>query len=392
MKKARLYPIVRMSFLNMFRRKFSSMLQIGVMLVATLTCVVLGSLYIRQEKALGKTIDNTEIRCTVTNINGRTNNIQVLSTWIDMLTGKRQDNEGNLQVHVKEINCMAKEILVAPKDVELRRIYTFDSDLELQQMSGAVISLYEGWSEECLKGTEKVCIIAESLLPYVQNNGEVENFRIQTKDGQNVELQVIGQVSGLSENVLYCPFYMEFQESVTTVSLLDSCSFIIRDNSELDAAKEELYQYFSKPVKGISSDSSKAGLLVQDETYLASVTEIKNNLALLKILLPFLFVMTACINFFAEFLINRRHLKEFAVMRCIGQKRSDIFVRTLLEQGILTMTGSIFGGIISCIFVTISWQIFRIAAITMIIGLLGSIGSALQMSSINPIGLMKTEE
>ena len=384
------HPLTAVTLKKITRKKLSSLSLIAVMLTAVLVCVILSGLLISQEAALQSTIENTRIRCTVTSANGATSKINVDSAFLDMLTGKRRDRDCYLDDYVTDVQAMAVERFTDSDDIVLKRIYSLDSDLALQQLSGGAAAFYDGWEEEVLTTSEKVCLVTEDLLPFVQNVDGTEIFHVATQIDE-ADLQVIGTVSGVS-NTVYCPYYMIYQDGVLYAFMLDSCSFYIKDNHLLEESKAALFEYFAEPQKSSAPNHTIAGLLVQDETFQSSIDEINSNMNLIKILLPLLFVMTAFVNFFTCYLTNRRYMKEFAIMRCIGQKKREIFMSAFCEQGLLTFIGCAIGLIAGAVASNILLQAALTAVIVMLTGLLGSMISALQISSVNPIELMKVEE
>lgn len=386
------HPMLSLQLRALWRRKGSSAIIIVVMAAMALTCSVLSGLISRQSAALEQTIQNTQIRCTVTDARGQSNDIGVLSFYLDMLTGIRHERGCFLDEYVKDVNCMAKQRLTLPADGELRRIYSFDSDLALQQVSGAVITLYDGWTEECLRGAEQICLITESLSGCVAEEGGVEWIVLQTEDGASSRFQVIGRVSGISGSVVYCPFYAPMEEGVSTSYLMDSCSFLIQDNAKLEESKLELYSYFSVPSPSVSAGTTVAGLLVQDETYLLSLSELESNLALLRLLLPLLLLLSAGVNLVFGYLMNRRRLKEFAVMRCMGQRPAALFRQTFFQHGLLTATGCVLGMALGAITAPVPQSALAPTALVLALGLAGSAGAAFRISRIDPITLMKVEE
>lgn len=387
------HPMLVIQLKTLWRKKGSSLLIFTVMAVMAVICSVLSGRIARQSDALKQTVETSQIRCTVTDSRGQTSDIGIFSTYLDMLVGVYRESGCSLDEYVKDVNAMAKQSLSYPADAELRRIYSLESDLSLQSVEGAVIQFYDGWTKECLQGSEQICLISGAMSGYVEEDEDgAEWIILQTEDGA-ASFQVIGRVSGTSGNVIWCPFYAPMEEGISYAWQMDSCSFLIQDNAKLDEAKEELFSWFSVPT-GTASPAvgAKAGLLVQDESYLLSLTELENNLSLLRFLLPLMFVLSAGINFLISYLTNRRRMNEFAVMRCMGQRPSALFSMILFQHGLLTVTGCILGLLLGIPAVSASPEAFVSAALVLIFGLSGSVGAALRISRIKPIILMKAED
>lgn len=86
-------------------------------------------------------------------------------------------------------------------------------------------------------------------------------------------------------------------------------------------------------------------------------------------------------------------MKEFAVMRCIGMKRWQIFGLLLVEQAVLTALGSAAGFGIGVIVERIPGRSAFLKPLLMIRAfLVGSALAALRVTSVNVMRLMKTED
>lgn len=376
------------SMLAVRRRKLASLLLALVMAVSSGVCVVLGGLLTEQEAALADTVASSEILCTVTDSGGRSDNVGVLSMYLDMVIGKRREVGCYLDDYVKDVRCMSKESLERPLGAELRRIYSLDSDPGFGETGGASATFNDGFDERVLRSDERICLLSREL-EYMIKDGRVE---LTASTGESANFEVIGFVDGVADKVVYCPFYAEFADGISAVHPIFSMSFTIADNSRLDEAKAALFEYFTKPSIGSGGDILTAGLLVQDDTYLGTLKELESNLSLLRLLLPILLAMTAFVVFFVGYLTNRRRVREFAVMRCMGQKRMEVFLQVFFEQGVLTIVGCAIGFAVGCAVVPPSADGLIIGGVSAISGLVGSVCSAIQICRADPLTLMKVKE
>lgn len=390
--KARIcIPAIRLAIC---RRKLSSALLFAVMLISSGVCSILGGLLIEQEETLERTVRETEISCIGTSATGRANDMGVFSVYLDMLTGRRHAQGCYLERYVTAINCRAQRSITAPADAQLRLIYSIASAPELQEV-GVRLTMEEGWGVDCLTGEERVCVITEALEKEVrEENGErFLDIRCDLSGEKEIALRVVGQASGLASRTIYCPFYVQLDPRIQSSYIMETLSFRIKDNRELDKAKEELYTYFIHPkLDGLTEDSKVCGLIVQDEVYAASLAELRSSLGMLKILIPGLSVSAAILVCLTGYLTNRRRLREFAVLRCMGQKRQDIFLQVLLEQGLLILPGGLLGLAAGGIAVGVTPMGLWAVAACVAAGLLGSAGCALGICRMDPLKLMKAEE
>lgn len=382
------YLSLTASMLAVRRRKLASLLLALVMAVSSGVCVVLGGLLSEQEAALADTVKSSEILCTVTDSGGRSDDIGVLSMYLDMVVGKRRVVGCYLDDYVKDVRCMSKESLEKPHQAELRRLYSLDSDPGFGETGGASATFNDGFDESVFRSDERVCLLSREL-EYMIKDGRVE---LTASTGESASFEVIGFVDGVTDKVVYCPFFAEFEDGITAVHPIFSMSFAIADNSRLDEAKDTLFEYFAKPSIGSGSDILTAGLIVQDDTYLDTIKELESNLSLLRLLLPILLAMTAFTVFFVGYLTNRRRVREFAVMRCMGQKRSEVFIQVFFEQGLLAMIGCAVGFAVGCAVVKVSAYGLMIGGVAAVCGLAGSVASAVQICRADPLTLMKAKE
>lgn len=382
------HALGRVTLRALFRRWVSVLLLIAVAAASALSAMILQNLTVRQESALSSTVANTTISCTVTNAKGTdSGNLQMLSAFVEMLAGKRRQRGCYLDDYVKNVRAKAKMPLEKPQGATLCRILSLDSDTALSQAEGVYVRFFNGWEEGVLRGQEQVCLVSSDLVT------EGEYITIAADRGESARLRIIGTVTNGPSNVVYCPYFMPWSEGISVAFLTDSCSFDIRNNQNLEESKAYIFKWFVPPDLGNQADGLTFGVLVHDETYRKSLSEIQANLSMLRLLLPILFVICGCIGFFASFLATRGRTKEFAVMRCLGIKRRKIFALVLGELSVLTVAGA-FCGIAGGILAEGSLQAsaLRNAALLTGIFLLGSAVAALRVTGINVMKLMKAED
>lgn len=370
------------------RRWGASLLLAAVAAAGTFTAMVLENLTVRQEQALDNTIVNTKISCTVTNAKGTdSGNLQMLTAFVEMLDGRRRERGCYLDDYVTNVRAKAQSQLEFPQGATLRRILSIDSDPALSPAEGVSVQFYEGWSEEVLRGTEQVCLVP---LDMVTEDGYLD---VSAGAGEGARLKIIGTVSGGPSTVIYCPFYMPWEEGTFVAFPTDSCSFDIRDNRKLEESKEAIYEWFAEPDLSNQLDGLTFGVLIQDESYLKNINEIQANLSMLRLLLPVLIVLCGCIGFFASFLATRGRTKEFAVMRCIGMKQIRIFGLVIGELVTLALLGALFGIAVGFLLErTVQARALANAVLMTAIFLLGSAIAAVRITSVNVIKLMKVED
>lgn len=382
------HALVGVTLTALLRRRTASLLLIAVAAACAFSAMVLQNLTLRQERALRSTVENTTISCTVTNAKGTdSGNLQMLSAFVELPLGKRRVRGCYLDDYVENVRAKAQTALEKPTGATLRRILSVDSDPALSQAEGVSVQFFDGWTEEVLRSREQVCLVPSDMLT------EDRTVTLAADTDEAARLKIIGTVSNGPANVIYCPFFMPWSEGTSVAFLTDSCSFDIRDNQRLEESKAYIYEWFVQPKLSNQSDGLTFGVLVRDETYLRSVSELRANLSMLRLLLPLLLVICGCIGFFASFLATRGRTREFAVMRCLGMKRGKIFGLVMTELAVLALAGSLIGMVGGILTEGgLQTSALRNAALMAGIFLLGAAVAALRITNINVMKLMKAED
>lgn len=372
---------------SMLRRKWSGIAIVLMIALGVFSSIILSQLTIRQQSALEQMVATTDIRCTVTDANGmNSNDINMFSVFTDMLLGRRPD-KGDIADYVCDVKAVSSASLVSPKDYILRRILTISSDDALLQ-PGVSVEFFDGWDEDALKTDKLVCLIPEKIAAICG-----DTISIQPYSQVPQELKIIGIVHGTDSNIIYCPLDMLFDNVQDMIYIIESCSFSIRDNSQLDKAKEEIYKIFCEPSLLAKKDGLTFGVIINDEVYLETLNKLESNISMLKILLPVLLLICCCIGFFTSFLSTKGRIKEFAVMRCIGLSRKKVFASVFEEFIYLSVVGGAIGFASGLIFEPVL-QLSTIlkALLVILIYLAGASISVLRICNVNVMNLMKEGE
>lgn len=383
----------RLTLAVLWRRRGTSLLLTAVAALGAFASAALCSLTVRQESAMAKLEQNARIQCVVTNVQGQNSgNLQMFSVFVDMLMGMRHERGCYLDEYVRNVRAKAESSLAEPAEMRLRRILSFDSDSALSAVEGASVRLLDGWEEDVFRTEQRVCLIPENLETRQGPKGALYVTTVG-EDGVPLELQVIGTVSGGPGNVIWCPFYVRRQEGISETFLVESCSFDIGDNTRLEECKEAIYEIFVEPKLSNTAGGMTFGVLVQDETYLATMEEFLSTLSLLRLLLPVLMVLCGGMGFFAAYLSTRGRVREFAVMRSLGMKRVGVFFLVFEEYALLGAAGAALGGLAGFLpgggfsGGALAW-----AGASLGVFWLGAAVAVGSMTRVNVMKLMKTEE
>ena len=343
---------------------------------------MLSGLVQRQEVKLAELIRDTRIHCIVTDSKGtNSENLGMLSFYVDMLTGRRHERGCYLDEVVTDVRALASQKLDSPEDFDLRRILTLDSDPLLS--SGVQVRFFDGFDETVLRSEADVCLVPEHMEPE-------ERGSLTVVLGTNRKnLKIVGTVSDSSMDSIWVPFYFKWEDDLSSAFPVQSCSFTIRDNTRLEQTKDDIFTWFSRPSVSNGADAEPFGVLVQDQTYRESLHKLESSLEQLRLLLPLLAVLGVMISFLTTYAMTRGRQKEFAVMRCLGLRKKTIFVMVLWEQLILILIGGSIGICFGLLGASI--QAARICGV-LLLYLLGTATAAMGITRINVMKLMKTED
>lgn len=338
-----------------------------------------------QEKAVEAMTARTPITCVVTNASGtKTEGIGVFSApFAQMLQGLRRERGCTIDDYVADLRLSARERLEAPEEAELIRAN--DPEVLAPELK---LEFDEGWDGSCLAGTEPVCCVSEELLPLANENGEIALNR--GFDRSPISLRIVGRVYG-GEKLVVCPFDAQLVPGSSEAFLLDRCSFTISDARLLDEAKAAFAEYFIEPGIWNADDPLTAGLLIQDGEFSAAAAELEAHVHLLGRLRIVLLILSGVLGLLIGFLMNRRRLRELAVMRCLGLKRGKVLLAVALEQ-LLPMIPGIGIGLCVSLFLLPDGSGLRDGALQMLLWLAGCLICAALLTQAKPIRLMKTEE
>lgn len=384
----------RLTLAVIWRQRRSSALLAGIAALGVFASVALHHLAVRQEEAIADMVANARIRCVVTDARGmNSENLGMLSFFVDMLMGLRHERGCYLDEYVRDVRAKGSVPLQAPENTVLRRILNFDSDSALSAVGGASVQMSDGWTEAVFGTKEKVCLISEGMTPVTGPDG-LPYMTVLAADGVSLSLQVVGTVSGGSENVIWCPFYIQRQPGISEAFTVESCSFDIGDNARLEECKAAIFETFVEPDLSAGPGGGLTyGVLVQDETYRSTLEEFQSNLATLRLLLPILAALSGAIGFFASYLAIRGRIREFAVMRCLGVKGWRVFLLVFEEQVLLAAVGAAAGSLAGFLLEgAVSGEALLRGGLNLAVFLAGSAASVWGISRVNVMKLMKEED
>lgn len=126
-----------------------------------------------------------------------------------------------------------------------------------------------------------------------------------------------------------------------------SYSFQVQNPLLLNEFKDRMALLDFTPVNP-QAEGSRVGntLIINDETFIRSATQITKSLTLLQLLCPLFFVLVAIISFVLSFLLMQGRKKDLAIMRSLGTRPRKVFVILLLESLIPLLPGIVCGTVV----------------------------------------------
>ena len=154
-----------------------------------------------------------------------------------------------------------------------------------------------------------------------------------------------------------------------------------------------LYETFAKPSLALPERDKRCGVLIQDETYLKTLTQLDGNLTTLRLLANVLLVLCCCMGILTSWLSTKGRIREFGVMRCLGLSTGRICGLVLMEFVCLTAAGGALGiAGAALIELTLPTAALRQVGWVLLAYLAGAVVSVLRICRINTMKLMKVEE
>jgi hypothetical protein len=405
---------------------------------------LLGGVKAWLESEYEDTLDNYPIVVELSDLTGeRTDGLHIEERYISLFTDPNAPL--SLYNHTRDIILKrGLEINIPGHTAILTGITSIAADDALDDALGAAVTFYGGYDESVFNTKDTVCLISENLLPLVKNG--VFGFTVTTKmpdetfwekcpvyladllenpdilevngryylqvdyglqthhlievfpvwneivvEGESiitaVELTVAGTVSGVGDRMVYAPFWTASRiDELPTYS--ERLSIILADNRALSGFKQEATLNFPR-VRPIF-DSRPFAMTVYDSLFYETLEPLRQNIILIDVATPFIYVLSVCVGFIASILLTRRRRPEFAVMRSVGVHKRDIFLGILTEQILLSAAGAALG----CALIAAAWGYISFTRPAVFLGcyILGAVFSAIKSAGTNVLKILQERE
>lgn len=361
------------------------------------------------KKQLQDAYDEMEIECVVCNLTGtQTDDLHIKDYAVSLFYREQYARHGELidnpfLEHVKNVRgrCQLRYMLAEEGQAEKEQyisqtqalIGLTDVGMEtsFKTENGGSITYREGFNEEMFGEEQPLCIVSEEFYRAKQEQVKESVLYLAVSDtfGNRIAEQkftVAGTYAGSGEEI-YCPWNVvqELSEQLTGGMQAEALRFTVKDNRKLGELKELLTWYFAPvDVTGGLREFEDGGVLayyeysvlIYDDIFLKTITQFTNSVRVYNSIMPILFVILFSMGFLISFLFIRNRKQEFAILRSLGTKKTEILLELLAEQFILSLLGIGAGLLSFALFIGGGNVFFELAGIYLVVYLIGAFMAA----------------
>ncbi len=264
----------------------------------------------------------------------------------------------------------------------------------------------DGYDASIFSTDELVCICPEGSG--VELGDDIEYIIRKESDGDAsreddmrvlATFKVVG-IHTLTSNILdsvdsstyyaYCPIdALRLAASEPRLAFsIRNLSFTVADNERLDEFKQLLVDI------GLNNTDSGVRAAIDDRILIGTVSPIQKNIALLKGLHLFLYMLVVLMGFLLCFLTARGRKQEYAVMRLLGESRIAVTLKAIIEQIILCVVG-IGVGLAATMLLPdkrADWFNIEVVALIALCYLVGAASAALTTVRVDVMSILRDKE
>jgi len=356
------------------REGFRSLTVPALALVLVVLISVMSGIRIGLEVDLEYVIENFEVRVELSNpVTSETDYLNIENRFVRMFTDedtspylsqfvgdvelKRSLNIVGVDmveetVGVGQLERTAERELIVPG--QLVGITSKEAERRLSSLGGGFIDFFEGYDESIFRTGRSVAVASSNLFGALNPANPILSISVQSGafDPQhpfavypavNTELVVVGISHGVGNDVI-APFWAvanlgTASDNFQTYS--DIMFTFMADNRQIGEFGAAATGHFARA--GDVGSTMPHALTVFDSVFNDVVHRLNQNIQLIDVATPFIYLILVLIGFIASFLLTRRRKPEFAIMRSIGVNRKDVFFGALMEQAVLCASGAILG-------------------------------------------------
>jgi hypothetical protein len=223
------------------------------------------------------------------------------------------------------------------------------ADSRLDRMTGAEIIFFPGYDESIFRTRERVGVVSPETFATLDADNPILKLTMPyaapplTGGEGNIvykemEIRVVGIVRGAGNHV-FSPFWT-VSDTAETLALPVYTSLMrayIANNRLITDFVGIAKYHFSRA--GDLNAPLPFALTVYDTIYNDVVRRLQQNIQLIAVATPFIYVLSILIGFIASYLFTRRKKLEFAILRSMGVNKRHVFWSALAEQAFLCILG-----------------------------------------------------
>ncbi len=398
--RASLY-IVRYGMTGIYRSLAKSIAIIFVVLVMTILIGIISQTIFLQEQTLESVYAQYFIDVTVMDeLCIRDTNLKLPSKYYDII----ESNLHNINDYITGIKIRSTETLVrygSNTDSEQSNFGTVVGLTYLpdREEFGYKFQMLPGYTEEVFFGDDLVCVVPKKVYENLKNKYTMVFHGLEEMDDP-ISYTVAGIHEGVTED-FYCS-YKSYNENFSRDEFnIYSFKFSLKNAKYSDNVSSILKRYFIEPsiAGAVKREQNELKLMYEYSFVMPKgnlddvVKPIESDIHKLKIVEPFLFILSIATGFVVSFLSTRNRKAEFAIMRSLGTSRGLVFFEAFIEQFILCIIGIALGIAIFFVMygsdaILVMWKIYVFFALYMFATAI----SALYVARLNVMKIMKAKE
>lgn len=272
------------------------------------------------------------------------------------------------------------------------------------------VEFQEDFDYDVFISSSNYCIINEELLSMIGKQiGDTVSFTLITEpsvysardDDDNLliipvdaQFEIIGSIKGGKINEIYCSWEKAAElggkSDRTGAKYTDILRATIKDNYKLNEFKSAAKKYYVSVNAKIFSGGYYA-LIVYDDIFTQTVTQIQRNIQFLKAVYPLMVIFSFIIGYLVSYLFTRNRKKELAVMRSLGVSKFKSFITIMIELFTINIVGTLIGILICNYILKINITMNEIL-LFFIFNIFGAALSTIRISSGSVMSIMKDKE
>ena len=235
------------------------------------------------------------------------------------------------------------------KDCTLLTLTTAIADENIRFGKG--IEYTENMDDSIWMTDKKVCVLSPELMDNAiyEEDGNLyihlkANF-IRSSDMVTKTLTFTFRVIGIAPDTMgsvIAPFYTVLRacEEENAPYSLDSLSFAVRDNNQLDIFRNTAATFFRDAKT--STLNRGFSMVLKDAQYLKLIREAEKNLAVMQLMQPVLYLCALGAGVMLVVMQMRGRKKEMAVIRSLGAGKMRVMAQSILEYALICLPVTLF--------------------------------------------------